>query len=340
MTVAATTSSVPRSGLRRPDDPLARASIGVVPIPWNNADCPDLTPFVPADVVLGEIARLGFEGTQAGIGYPEGPELAAELGRRGLRLAEVYAALPCGPAGPAPDALDAGRDRLRALVAAGGDVLVVALDLSPGRQERAGRAAAPGTPRLPDAVWDDLARILETLAAEAEAAASGRRVAFHQHAGTYVETPDELDRLLAALDRAAAPGRSRVGICLDVGHYTVGGGDPVDALRRYGERVTHVHLKDVDPDVLADLRAGRLGGFLDALRARIYTELGAGVLDLAGVLTVLAARDYAGWLMVEQDTTWTPPSEAMAIARRVLDYAIRHTVAVERAEPAEWRADG
>lgn len=323
MTVAATTSSVPRSGLRRPDDPLARASIGVVPIPWNNADFPDLTPFVPADIVLDEIARLGFEGTQAGIGFPEGRELAVELSRRGLRLAEVYAALPCGPAGPAPDALEVGRDRLRALVAADGEVLVAALDLSPGRQEQAGRAAASGTPRLPDDAWGELARILETLAAEAEA--SGRRVEFHQHAGTYVETPDELDRLVGALDRAAGPGTSRVGLCLDVGHYTVGGGDPVAALRHYGERVTHVHLKDVDPDVLADLRTGRLGGFLDALRARIYTELGAGVLDLAGVLTVLAARDYAGWLMVEQDTTWTPPSEAMAIARRVLDYAIRHT---------------
>ncbi len=323
-TAAPTMSSAARPArVRRPGNPLARASIGVVPISWNNADLPDLTPFVPADVVLDEIARLGYEGTQTGIGYPEGADLAAELGRRGLRLAEVYAALPCGPDGPAPDALEVGRDRLRTLVAAEGEVLVAALNLSPGRQECAGRADARGTPRLSDAAWDDLAGILGTLAIEA--AATGRRVAFHQHVGTCVETPDELDRLLAALDRAAGPGASRVGLCLDVGHYTVGGGDPVDALRRYGERVTHVHLKDVDPDVLADLRAGRLGGFLDALRARIYTELGAGVLDLAGVLTVLAARDYAGWLMVEQDTTWRPPSEAMAVARRVLDYAIRHT---------------
>lgn len=145
MTVTATTSSGPRAGLRRPGDPLARASIGVVPIPWNNADLPDLTPFVPADVVLDEIARLGFEGTQMGTGFPEGAELAAELHRRGLRLAEVYAALPCGPAGPAPDALEVGRDRLRALVAASAEVLVAALDLSPGRQEQAGRAAAHGS---------------------------------------------------------------------------------------------------------------------------------------------------------------------------------------------------
>ncbi len=54
---------------------------------------------------------------------------------------------------------------------------------------------------------------------------------------------------------------------------------------------------------------------------------------------MLAERDCAGWLMVEQDTTWTPPSEAMAIARRVLDYAIRHTVAAQRANAGEWMAD-
>lgn len=56
-------------------------------------------------------------------------------------------------------------------------------------------------------------------------------------------------------------------------------------------------------------------------------------------MSVLAERDCAGWMMVEQDTTWTPPSEAMAIARRVLDYAIRHTVAAQRANAGEWMAD-
>lgn len=323
MTREPSTASSWRPSLRRPNDSLAAASIGVVPIPWNNADLPDLTPFVPAQTVLDEIARLGYEGTQTGVGYPEGAALSNELQRRGLRLAEVYAALPCAVDGPAPGALDVGRDRLRALVAADGEVLVAALGLSPGREERAGRAAEATTPRLPHGAWDELARILETLAAEAEAA--GRRIAFHQHAGTFVETPVELGRLVDTLDRAAAPGRSRVGICLDLGHYAVGGGDPVAALRRYGDRVTHVHVKDVDPAVLGRLRAGRLGGFLDALRERIYTELGAGSLDLPGVLDVLARRGYAGWLMVEQDTTWTSPSEAMAIARRVLGYALRHT---------------
>ena len=131
-----------------------------------------------------------------------------------------------------------------------------------------------------------------------------------------METPAEVDRLVTITDPA------RIGICLDVGHYLVGGGDPVEALGRLGERVTHVHLKDVDPTVLARMATGDIADFGDAVRARVFTELGSGALDLIGCLRVLEARGYAGWLMVEQDSSWSPPSEAAAIGRRVLALAL------------------
>ena len=153
-------------------------------------------------------------------------------------------------AGSAPDALAIGRERLRLLREGGGDVLCVALDGSPDRDAWAGRAR-PTT----DAALHrrGLARSSPTVlhALADETIAAGHRLAFHPHAGTYVETPAEVDRLVATTDPA------RVGICLDVGHYLVGGGDPVDALERLGERVTHVHLKDVDPPVLARLSERR-----------------------------------------------------------------------------------
>ena len=87
--------------------------------------------------------------------------------------------------------------------------------------------------------------------------------------------------------------------------------------------MTHIHLKDVDPVVLDGLRSGAIGGFDAAIRARLFTELGAGVLDLDGVLAAAAGRDYDGWLMVEQDSGWGPPSESAAIGRRVLAAALR-----------------
>jgi inosose dehydratase len=140
---------------------------------------------------------------------------------------------------------------------------------------------------------------------------------YHPHTGSFVETPAEVDWLMQSTDA------DFVGLCLDVGHYIVGGGDPVQAIRQYGRRVRHVHMKDVDADVLQRLRDGSIPGFLDALRARIFTELGSGVLDVLGVLRELSRLDYQGWIMCEQDTTWRPPAESAAISRAVLGYAIR-----------------
>ena len=232
-----------------------------------------------------------------------------------MRLAEVYLSIPATVDGPTPDALAIGRERLRLLHDGGGEVLVMSLDLSPGREECAGRASEPGTPVLTDAGWDALLATAHGLAAEAVAA--GHRAAFHPHGGTFIETPAEVERLAARLDPAL------IGICLDVGHYIVGGGDPVAALRELGDRVTHIHLKDVDPVVLDGLRRGAMGGFGAAIRGRLFTELGAGVLDLDGVLAAAATVDYDGWLMVEQDSGWGPPSESAAIGRRVLAAALR-----------------
>lgn len=304
-----------RNPLRRSGDALPRASIGTVPILWNNVDIEELRLGTDAFTILDEIARTGFEGTQLGLGFPEGSDLVRELAARGLRLAEVYASLPATADGPIPDALVIGRERLGLLHAADGDVLCVALDVSPGRQEAAGRAGEDGTPRFSPAAWDRLVSVVHELAREAEAL--GHRVVFHPHAGTFIETPDEVAQLVEQTDPEL------VGICLDVGHYLVGGGDPVAALRALGPRVTHVHLKDVDPVVLGRLRSGDLDGFTGAIRARLFTELGAGILDLPGVLESLEDRGYAGWLMIEQDSCWGPPSESAAIGRRVLAVALQ-----------------
>ena len=294
---------------------LAGCPIGCVPIVWNNADLTDLAPEVADEEILDAYARLGYAGTQHGRGLPEGRELAALLGGRGLRFAELYSALPATPDGLADGAGALARRDLERLVAAGGEVLVVALDGSPERDAVSGRVnGIDGAPRWPDDAYDRLASLLDELAGIAP---DGVRVAFHPHTATWIEAPDEVDSLAARL----AGGRA--GLCLDVGHYLVGGGDPVKAIERHGALVTHVHAKDVDPAVLERLRAGRIAGFGDAVRERIFTELGNGALDLAGVLGALDRIGYGGWLMVEQDSSWLAPSEAAAVGIRTLRYAIR-----------------
>ncbi len=315
-----------RRALRRPGDALPHASIGTVPILWNNVDIVELRLGTDAATLFDEIARTGYEGTQHGLGFPAGVALRDALARRGLRLAEVYASLSATVDGPSETAATEARERLDILVNGDGEVLCVALDGSPDRERTAGRAPAPGTPVLTDAGWQRLADLLHDLGRATRDA--GRRMAFHPHAGTFVETPEEVERLTALTDPELVP------LCLDVGHFTVGGGDPVQALRTYGERVTHVHLKDVSAEVLGGLRDGSVAGFDDAIRARLFTELGAGVLDLDGVLDALIERGYDGWLMVEQDSCWGPPSESAAIGRRVLGAALRRLGGRAVAQPA------
>ena len=297
------------------DGPLAGASVGTVPILWNNVDIAELRLGTSAEAILDDIARTGYDGCQLGLGFPEGDALRSTLSARDLRLAEVYASIPATMDGPTASALEDVRERLRLLVAGGGEVLCVAFDGSPDRDVTAGRAAESGTPRLTDDGWARTIELLETVAAETRAA--GARIAFHPHAGTYVEIPDEVERLAASIDAATLP------FCLDVGHYLVGGGDPVAALRRFGEPRRACPSEGRRRRGAGGPAAGTVGGFGAAVRERLFTELGSGVLDLDGVLAALAERRYAGWLMVEQDSGWPPPAESAAIGRRVLAAALR-----------------
>ncbi len=292
---------------------LRGAPIGYVPIVWNNADLFDLAPEVAAGIVLDEIARLGYAGTQFGRGFPEGDELRSTLAQRDLRYAELYSALPGGAEGLSDGASEMAHRDLGRLVAAGGEVLVVALDGVGERNGWSGRVA-DGAPRWKAAAFQDLAKLLAGLVT---AAPDGVKIAFHPHTATWIEAPDEVEALATHLADTGA------GLCLDVGHYLVGGGDPARAIRQYGSLVTHVHLKDVDGIVLARLRSQEIDGFGTAVRERIFTELGNGALDLSGVLVALDAQQYTGWLMVEQDSSWLAPGEAAAVGGRVLRYALR-----------------
>lgn len=312
--------------------PLAHASIGTVPILWNGARNGTGGGAPSPEAVLDAITRVGYDGTQFGAGFPPGDALRGVLAARELRLAEVYAPIPATIDGPTGAALARLRERIRLLAAAGGEVLCVAFDGTWDRDAVAGRVGTVSTPRLTDDGWRRTVELLETIAAETRAA--GGRLAFHPHAGTYVETPDEVERLAGSISAETLP------LCLDVGHWIVGGGDPAAALRRFGARVTHLHVKDVDPEVLGDLRDGRLPGLEAAVGRRLFTELGAGILDLDAVLGVLAERRYDGWLMVEQDTSWGPPTEAAAIGRRVLAAALARVSGRATADAAARDAGG
>jgi len=130
--------------------------------------------------------------------------------------------------------------------------------------------------------------------AEGVRQATGLRTVFHHHCGGYVETPQEVEKLLSLTDP------NLLGLCFDTGHYSFGGGDALRGLRRHADRVWHVHFKDFDPAVGAKV-ASEGWGYLEAVRRGVFCHLGEGAVDWRGVVEQLGAMRYEGWIVVEQD---------------------------------------
>ena len=146
---------------------------------------------------------------------------------------------------------------------------------------------------LTDDQWHTFAAGADRVA-RAVQAQTGLRTVFHPHCGGYVETETEIDQLMARTDP------SLVGLCLDTGHTLYGGGDPLAVLERHADRVWHVHFKDCHAGIAAESRElGR--GYLAAVRARVFCELGQGAVDFGSVLDALRRVHYDGWIVVEQD---------------------------------------
>lgn len=256
-------------------------------------------PDVPsATDVLDRVTTAGYAGIDLGpLGYlGSGPQLAQRLLLRGLRLAGGYLQLPFSQT----ERLEAELPSLDRLL----DVFeVVAPDAdgpfrpkptladrgSDERQAAPGRAQRIRSLGLDDDGWQRLstgvARAVERCRAR------GFEPTFHHSTATYVEAPWEIERLLETTD---------VGLCLDTGHLLVSDGDPVAAVRDWGDRINHVHLKDARQRVIDDIVA-EAGALEEVWTRQAFCPLGEGDLDVDGVLDGLRAIDYTGWLVVEQD---------------------------------------
>ena len=248
----------------------------------------------PPELFLSEVASCGYQGVELGpIGYLERDPAALRrsLGRHGLTLVGAFCPVTLHDRSRRAEAL-ATADELIVLLATAGAGMLVLADAGDTRREGvAGRVPADGSSGLTDEQWDIFADGAHAVARRAQA--HGLATSFHPHAATYVETPAEIDALLARADPAL------LGLCLDTGHVVYGGGDPLDVARRHAGRISHVHLKDVRRPVLERIRAAG-GSFADAVAARVFAPLGAGDVDFAGTVGALGPS-FAGWLVVEQD---------------------------------------
>lgn len=266
--------------------------------------------------VLDEIRDTGYVGTEFGDwGFmpTEPAALRRELDARQLAMVGAFVPVAFADAKThAAGAEAAARTaKLLAAVAGNSPFIVLADDNGkiPARTQQAGRIA-PGA-GLTEAQWQTFAGGVETVA-RAVREQAGLRCVFHHHAAGYVETPEEIARLLDLTDPQL------VGLCFDTGHYRFGGGEPLAGLRRHRDRIWHVHFKDCSPTMHRRSRAEGWDYF-GSLKHGIFCELGKGDVDFAAVIAELRRTNYAGWIVVEQDVLpgMGAPKE---FARRNRDY--------------------
>lgn len=122
----------------------------------------------------------------------------------------------------------------------------------------------------------------------------GMRTVFHHHCGGFVETPREVDKLMELTNPEI------LGLCLDMGHFAFGGGNPVEALKKYYNRIWHVHFKDFDPKVGQDAKENQYDYF-KSVEQGVFCELGKGSVDFKTIVKILNEKGYDGWIVVEQD---------------------------------------
>lgn len=248
--------------------------------------------------VLDEIAATRYQGTELGDwGFmPTDPEqLKSEIHTRGLSLLGAFVPVmlkdPQAHAGGIEAAVRTAR--LLADVEGQAPFIILADDNGkiPARTQIAGRIQPEHG--LSEAEWQIFAGGVERIAGAVKQE-TGLRTVFHHHCGGYVETPAEIDRLLALTDPAL------LGLCLDTGHYRFGGGDPLDLLQKHPNRIWHVHFKDCHPAVAAQSRQEGWDYFT-SVRNGIFCELGKGEIDFPAVKKALEQLGYDGWIVVEQD---------------------------------------
>jgi inosose dehydratase len=300
----------------RADTPaLGRRLVGA-PISWGVCEVPGWGLQLGPDRVLAEMAALGLTATELGpLGWLplDGAQVRAQLDGHGLKLVGGFVPLVLHEDDLSPTLAHA-RTAATQLAGAGAELLVAAVvtDLE---------WSAPVA--LDDAGWVRLGAHLREVADLA--ARHGLQLVLHPHAGTLVETAHDVEQALAHTD---------VPWCFDTGHLLIGGVDPVQFLRDHADRIGHVHLKDVDASLAAQVRSGAKT-LVQATQDGLFRPLGDGDARIDEVVALLDAAGYERWLVLEQDLAITgtePPVDGGPAldVRRSIEYLSKRAPRRER----------
>lgn len=286
--------------------------IGINPISWCNDDLPALGGDTSIDTILGEGSDIGYAGFELGNKFPSDSAALKE------KLSEYGVACISGwySGRLAEDALEREIEQcaphMKKLQEQGCKVVVYG-EVSGSIQGQIDVPLAKRPQFVGDSQWKAYAKKLNAFAGHLRAA-YGITLAYHHHMGAYVESPADVDRLMAETDDS-------VGLLFDTGHAYFGGeSNPLRLLDRHFKRVVHVHCKDVRAPVVAAAR-NEGWSFLDSVINGAFTVPGDGAIDFESILAALCDGGYEGWLVVEAEQD---PAVAPSFAYAKKGFATLH----------------
>ncbi len=273
--------------------------IGISPIAWQNDDLPDLTAAYTMEQALKEARQIGYIGVERGQRMPGDTEgLRAYLDGNDIALCGGW----CSGNTLVNDLAterEAVHEQVEQFVALNSPCIVYA-ECSNTVQGQIGTPVNDRPKLSKDQVLAYATKLTELAKWMAD---QGMPMAYHHHMGTIIESEDDVNWLM----EGSGP---EVKLCFDTGHLLFGGGDVMATLNRWGDRVHHVHFKDIRPSIVQDTRENNRS-FLDAVIAGAFTVPSDGCIDFQAVANALRAMDYEGWIVVEaeQDPAKAPPYE-------------------------------
>lgn len=282
--------------------------LGCAPINWTNDDLPELGGELTFEQCVSEMALAGFTGSEVGNKYPTNKEeLAKALDLRNMQICNQW--FSCEFTIKPEEETLARFEELTDLLSYLGAKVVGVCETGKTIQGDITKKMFDDAPILTDEEFDKIAAGLNKMGAIAKR--KGMQIGYHYHMGTGVQSMEEFGKLMDRVDPEL------VGVLFDSGHATFSGEDAVAVLRKYIDRVVHIHLKDVRSNILKRVHDEKLS-FLQAVKEGIYTVPGDGdLVDWDGIFEVIAASNYAGWIVIEaeQDPAIYNPLEYAIKAR-------------------------
>lgn len=288
-----------------------RVRLGIAPIAWTNDDMPDLGKENTFEQCVSEMALAGFTGSEVGNKYPKNPEvLKKALELRGVEICNQWFSsfLLTKPFEEVEKEFRAQLTFLKAM----GSKIIGASEQSYSVQGQMETPVFGHKYVMNEEEWNTLCQGLNKLGKIAKDE-YGISLTFHHHMGTVVQTAEETERLMEGTDP------EYVSLLFDSGHFAYCGEDPVAMVTKYVDRIKHVHLKDIRPEVVEKVKVEDMS-FLAGVRAGAFTIPGDGCVDFDSIFKVLEEADYAGYMVVEaeQDPAKANPLEYAIRARKFI----------------------